>query len=89
MPTPNEIIEFIKDIPQNVKNLTYDDLVSQCNKYFASLPMAFVDFTNEQFFFRQREYGGLNVVHRGRKITNPENRPHPNVADISYIQRGH
>ena len=87
MPTPNEIREFIKDIPQNVKNLTYNDLVSQCNKYFAALPMASVDFTNEQFFFRQLEYGGLNVVHRGREITNPENRPHPNVADISYIQK--
>lgn len=86
MPTPNEIRQFIKDIPQNVRNLKYNELVFQCNKFFPSMPISVVDFTNEKFFFRQREYGGLNVVHRGRKITNPQNRPHPFVADISYIK---
>lgn len=86
MLSTNEIRQFINDIRENVKNFTYSGLVSECNKYFPSIPISVVDFTNEKFFSRQREYGGLNVVHRGREITNPQNRPHSFVSDISYIQ---
>lgn len=85
MPTPDEIRKFIKTIPTDVKNISYDELVKRCNYFFPSLPISVVDFTNDQFFFRQREWGGLNVIHRGREITNPQNRPHPFVSDISYI----
>ncbi len=86
MRTPAEIRQFIKTIPDDVKNMTYNEVVALCNEYFPSLPMLLVDFTNEPFYFRQQQWGGLNVIHRGRKITNSQNRPHPNVSDISYIQ---
>jgi len=85
MPTPDETRQFIKTIPNEVKNLSYGEVVKLCNQFFPSLPLFVVDFTNDPFYFKQMEWGGLNVIHRGREITNPQNSPHPFVSDISYI----
>lgn len=49
------------------------------------LPFNLVDFDNKPFFFHQREYGGLNVIYRARKITNPGNTFHRFVSDLSYM----
>jgi hypothetical protein len=81
-----QVRQFIKSFPEQVKYLSYDQVVNLCNQFFPSLPMSVVDFTNEPFFFRQHEWGGMNVIHRGREITNPQNRAHPFLSDISYIQ---
>jgi hypothetical protein len=86
MPTSNEIKQFIKRIPQEVKRLTYENVLEACNYYFPRLPIPIVDFTNAPFYFGQKEYSGWNLLYRGRKITNTENKPHPYVADISYIK---
>ena len=86
MPTENEIRNFIQAIPKMVKSLTYDEVVKLCNYYFSSFVFPTADFTNELFFFRQKEWSGWNVIYRGRKLTGMHNRPYSNVSDISYIQ---
>jgi len=65
--------------------MDYNALKITCNEYFQSLPFPIVDFTNEKFFFRQREFSGLNVIYRARHITNENNRPHESLSDISFI----
>ncbi len=87
MPTLDEIRDFIQTIPTTVKSISYERLVELCNYYFPSLPYLTVDFTNEQFFFRQHEWSGWNVLYRGRKHEKKEDPPHPSISKISYIQK--
>ena len=85
-PTENEIRNFIKRIPTDVRKMNYEQLVHFCNAYIPRIPILPLKFENEPFFFGQREFSGWNLIYRGRKINNPENRPHPKVSDINYIQ---
>nr|WP_315177316.1 hypothetical protein [uncultured Flavobacterium sp.] len=85
MKTEEEIREFIKNIPTDVRNMSYDELVIACNIHFPRIPILPLKFNNEPFFFGQHDLSGKNAVYRGRKITNKENQPHKKVSDISYI----
>lgn len=85
-PTEKETKDFIKRIPIEVRKMNYEQLVQVCNAFIPRIPILPLKFENELFFFGQREFSGWNLVYRGRKITNLENRPHPKVADINYIQ---
>ncbi len=81
----NQTRDFMDRIPKHLKRLDYNDLKIACNEYFQSLPFPIMDFTNEKFFFRQREHGGLNMIFRARHITNIQNRPHEELSEISHI----
>lgn len=72
-------------VPKHLERLSYNDLKITCNEYFQSLPFPIVDFTNDKFFFRQREWGGSNVIYRARHITDEQNRPHETLSEISHI----
>ena len=86
MPTPNKIRYFIETIPNLVKSLDYEKVIELCNFHFPQIPFVTVDFTNEKFFFKQKEFGGINVIYRGRKMKNKEDDPFEGISDISYIQ---
>lgn len=82
---PDRVRQLIQRIPDHLYRMDYDALKIDCNSVLTSVPAPVVDFTNERFFFHQREFGGLNVIYRARLITNSDNRPHENVSEISYI----
>lgn len=82
---PERVRQFIQRIPNHLHRLDYDAIKIECNSVLTSIPAPVVDFTNNKYFFNQRQWGGLNVVYRARLITNPENRPHDKVSEISYI----
>jgi hypothetical protein len=86
MPTPNEVRHFIETIPKLAKSLEYEKVVELCNIHFPQIPFVTIDFTNEKFFFRQKEFGGINVIYRGRKMENKDDEPYENISNISYIQ---
>lgn len=85
MVTSEEVRSFIKRIPNKLDEYSYDRIVVMCNHFFPRLPISIVDFTNEPFFFHQQQFGGKNVIYRGRHITNPQNQPHKFVSEISFI----
>lgn len=84
--TEREIRNFIKRIPTEVRKMNYKQLVNICNIFIPNIPILPLRFENEPFFFGQREFSGLNLIYRGRKINNLKNRPYPNISDINYIQ---
>ncbi len=75
----------MKTIPDRLGEYDYESLVEECNKHFPLLLFPIVDFTNSKFFFRQQQWGGINVVYRARHIADTYNYPHENITDISYI----
>lgn len=85
MRTLAEIRKFIKEIPTEVRNMSYEELVSACNTHFPKIPIRPLPFNNEPFFFGQYDLNAVNAVYRGRKITNKENIPHQKISDINYI----
>jgi hypothetical protein len=85
MKTEDEIRTFIKNIPTDVRNMSYDELVAACNIHFPRIPIMQLRFENQPFFFGQHDLSGNNAVYRGRKITNKENKPHQKISDINYI----
>lgn len=87
MKSDKEIRKFIKDITQDVRSMSYEQLTEACNEFFPRIPILPLDFNNQPFFFRQNEYGGRNAIYRGRKITNSENQPHLSISEISFIQK--
>lgn len=85
MKTLTEIRKFIKDIPIEVRNMSYNELVHACNIHFPKIPFRPLPFNNEPFFFGQYDLNGGNAIYRGRAIKNKENKPHQKVSDINYI----
>jgi hypothetical protein len=78
---------FREWLPENLRNIKYQDLISLCTKHFQSLPYNIVDFSNEDFFFNQRKYGGANVIYRARVITDKTKSPHKTLSEISFIPK--
>lgn len=85
MKSPEQVKKFIEQIPLSVRDMTYEELVQECNDHFPKIPLTPMTFENKKFEFKQHEFGGYNVVYRGRKITDPKKRGHKTVSDISYI----
>lgn len=83
--SPLQIREFMKRIPSHLYRMNYNEVKITCNEYFQKLPFLIVDFTNEPFFFRQHNWGGINVIYRARQIKTSNNLPHENISDISFI----
>src|ERR1039457_6210808 len=83
--SPDRIRQFIKRIPDHLYRMDYDEVKIDCNSILNHVPTPIVDFSNEKYFFNQRDWGGLNVIFRARLITNPNNTPHNYVSEISYI----
>lgn len=82
-----QVRAYLKDIPNRLNGLTYRQLFDLTNTFLPSIPIPIVDFTNEQFYFRQKEFGGRNVIYRARIITNPDNTPHEYISEISHIPK--
>ena len=77
----------LNEFKNELSGLDYGSLTEMCNERFPMLPFFEVDFKNDLFEWKQREYGGSNVIYRARHITNDDNRPHDNVSEISYIPK--
>ncbi len=75
----------INEIYKDITSLEYSEIVNYCNELFPQIPISVIDFENERFAFKQREFGGVNVVYRARLISNSDNKPHETVSAISYI----
>jgi hypothetical protein len=84
MATTDQIREFIRTCPADLANLSYEETSALCNKYFASLPVPITYCDNSQFYFRQHEWGGLNVIYRARVVDNAEGIPYSKVENLSY-----
>lgn len=85
MKTDYQIKKFITAIPNLVKEMTYDELVKACNEHFPRLPIIISDFNNQDYFFRQQQLSGKNLIYRARKIINSINSPHRFLRDIDCI----
>lgn len=85
MKTEHQIRKFINEIPNLVKEMTYEELVTACNEHFPRLPIIVSDFNNQENFFRQQQLPGKNLIYRARKITNQNNTPHEYLSDIDCI----
>lgn len=79
--------DFMKRIPGQLFRFEYNDLVRECHEYFPHLPMSVFEFTNDKYFFRQREYGGINLVYRARKNNNPNGSPWNKISEIDIIPK--
>lgn len=85
MKSEKQIRKFIAEIPYEVRNMSYDELVKACDEYFSNIPIIIIDFDDDLYFFGQREYGEKILIYRARKIENDLHTPHPFISDIDAI----
>lgn len=84
-PTEQEIREFMKTIPDHLKNLEYEDLKQLFGHYFKKFTYQNLDFSNTPNSFKQNRINGQNVVFRARPNDNSKNKIFKNVSEISFI----
>ncbi len=77
--------QTLRWIDDNLHRLSYEKLREIYGMHLPRLPFGTVDFDNKPFFFRQLEYGGINVVYRAQLIKNDSNTPHSSVKELSYV----
>jgi len=81
----NEVRELLSKLNSDLVRLPYDEIKKTLNPIFTALPKIFVEFTNDKFFFNQRDYNGKNVIYRSRININNNDKPYDNVSEFSYI----
>lgn len=74
-------------LDSNLHRLSFKQVKEALSNFLPRVPFLVQNFDNTPFYFRQREYSGMNVVYRARPIYDAGNRPHMTVEDISYIPR--
>lgn len=75
----------LKNVRDILPKIDYQTLSFILDSYLPSVPIVILDFDNRPNGFNQPRNGGLNLLYRGRQLTNNGNKPYTEFKDINYI----
>jgi RES domain len=81
-----KIVELRK-VREILSKTDYKTLSDILDSYVPSVPISIYGFDNKPFALSQLQNGGLNLLYRGRLLTDNENKPFKEFKEINYISK--
>lgn len=78
-------ISELKKVRDILTKTDYQTLSFILDSYLPTVPIVIFDFDNRPNGLNQPRNGGLNLLYRGRLLTNNDNKPYTEFKEINYI----